>query len=351
MSSKKPNIKDVAARLGVSTATVSYALAGKGRISSETRERVLKVAGEIGFIPDITASRLRTGRSRLLGVIVLDLTNPFFSGLVRGFQKVALEAGYLTLVGNSDDDPDLQEDLLSSFLAQGVDGLLVCPAQSTDQSKLDRFIDRGMPLIVGVRDIDFHAAGFVGPSNREVGRIAGSHLFAQGHRQVAWIGGQRGTFTLRERLAGVREAARAAGGSVPKSLVFPCPSNFEASREATTKLIDSGTQCRAVICHSDHTALGVYTALFERGLQAGRDYSVVGIDNTAQSSVMLPPLTTIETYPRAIGEHCATGLLDQLENRTKRIERTLVEPRLIERKSTAPPRGIKTSSQKRTKRT
>ena len=339
VKAKRPNIKDVAQAARVSTASVSYALSGKGRISEKTRKRILSVASRMGFLPSLIAARLRTGRSRLLGAIIQDIANPFFSELTDDFQKVALQHDYMTIVASSGDDAQVQESLVTALLTQGIDGLMLAPAQDTSTELIERIAAHGVPLVSSVRQLDFPGIEFVGPDNRRAGSIVGTHLCEQGYRYICWLGGERTTRTFRNRLDGLRAAIGKQGIKIPANQIYACGRVLHVCEQEMGKLLKRHPKCDAVVCYSDHTALAAYAALAKHGKQAGRDFGVVGFDNIPQSASMYPPLTTVENYPRTIGKRCAATLIDRLAGQTARIQQTLIEPEFIVRESTRSQRG------------
>jgi DNA-binding LacI/PurR family transcriptional regulator len=142
-SPKKPSIKDIAAATGFSSAAVSYVLSRSGRVSTETRDVMLKAANRMEFTRDANAVRLRSGRSNLFGVIINDVSNPFFAELLADFEDQAYELGYVTIVANSKDDPERQSVLLKSLAAQGAAGLLISPAHGTVASTFDQMLNCG----------------------------------------------------------------------------------------------------------------------------------------------------------------------------------------------------------------
>ncbi|ESY90397.1 LacI family DNA-binding transcriptional regulator [Mesorhizobium sp. LNHC229A00] len=330
---KKPNIKDIAKAAGLSTAAVSYALTGKGRISAQTQEIVKRIADEIGFIRNDTAARLRTGQSNLLGAIVHDISNPFFAELLSDFEAFAYEAGYLTIVANAKDDPNRQAALIDAMLAQGVAGLLISPVNGTKAAAMQSVQLHGKPYVVCVRDIGDKQADYVGLNDWQAGYLAASHLLGAGLRHFAFVGGLDHTKTWRDRLDGICAATTASGVIFPDEMIFTSAPTREAGSQTFDRILSSHPDCNAAICFNDYVALGAYTAIHATGKVVGRTYSVVGFDNVPQSASLLPPLTTVELFPRDIGRKSAVLMLGRLKTPKRQHERLLIEPRLIARES------------------
>jgi LacI family transcriptional regulator len=334
---KKPNIKDIAKAAGLSTAAVSYALTGKGRVSAQTQEIVKRIADKIGFIRDDTAARLRTGESNLMGAIVHDISNPFFAELLSDFEAFAYEAGYLTIVANAKDDPARQAALIDAMLAQGVAGLLISPVNGTEATGMQSLQLRGKPYVVCVRDVGDERADYVGLNDWRAGYLAASHLLDAGIRHFAFVGGLDHTKTWRGRLDGIRAAVAESGAIFPDTMIFTSAPTREAGSQTMAHVLETQSGCSAAICINDYVALGAYAAIHSSGGVVGQSYSVVGFDNVPQSASLLPPLTTVEMFPRDIGRKSAALLLGRLKNPKRRLERLLVEPELIARHSVVKP--------------
>ncbi|MBN9552665.1 MAG: LacI family DNA-binding transcriptional regulator [Alphaproteobacteria bacterium] len=331
----KPNIKDIAKATGLSTAAVSYALTGRGRVSAETQEIVRKVAEEMGFIRDSAAVRLRTGQSRLLGAVLHDTSNPFFAELLSDFEARAYEAGYLTIVANTHDESARQAALIDALLSQGVAGLLISPANCTTPEDFAVLRTRATPYVIAVRDVEDLQADYVGADDRRAGYLAASHLFEAGLERFAVVGGLDHTRTWQDRLDGIKAAVAERGAELDEALVFRCAPTRENGTEIVNRIIRDFPECHAAICFNDYIALGAYAALHGSGRRVGEDFSIIGIDNVPLGQSLLPPLTTVELYPRGIGGRAARLLLDRMQDGRGEPDHSLIEPRLVARQSVA----------------
>ena len=332
---KKVNISDVARRAGVSIATVSYALNDGGRVATKTRKKVLDAAAELGFIPDNSAIRLRTGRSNLIGAIINDINNPFFSELVSEFEAAAWNSGFLTIIAASQDDPERQRHMISSMISHGIAGLVVSPVKGSGASDFELLRSRSIPYLICVRDIEDHQAGFVGADDFEAGRIAARVALDNGHRRIAFFGGYEETATWRRRLAGMRSAFAESGQG---DIFIDCYSGSEGyqfGRQIVTKLLSDPDAPTLFVGLNDDTAVGAYLAAHDAGLKVGVDLSVIGFDNIPLSQTVLPGLTTIELFPRRMGRECAASLMGRLSEPDASLAATKLAPTLIERGSVA----------------
>ena len=335
MRKKKPSIRDLAEATGLSTAAVSYALSGNGRVSTETRELVQKAASKLGFVRDANAVRLKSGRSNLLGVIVNDVSNPFFGELLSDFETVASELGFLTIVANSKDDLRRQHDLLGTLTAQGLAGLLVSPAHGTDAAAFDIVDNRGIPLMVCVRDVGDLAHDYVGFNDVRAGYLAAGRLLQAGAGKIAFLGGYDHTQTWLNRRTGLANAIADRAAAASHMVVESGPPTREFGEAAFASVRERHPDCTAFVCFNDYVALGAYICAARLGLEIGRQISIVGIDNIPLSESLHPQLTTVELFPRRAGRMCAQGIIERMLHPRAARKRTLIEPELVERQSVA----------------
>ena len=332
---KKISISDVAKYADVSIATTSYALSGSGRVAKKTREKVLKAAGELGFIRDESAVRLRTGRSTMLGVIINDISNPFFNEFVASFEATAWAEGYMTILCTSQDDFERQNRLLSGLVSQGVAGVVISPALGTGLNNFPLLEQRNIPNVLCVRGLD-DENNFVGTDDLAAGKLAARYLLENGHRHLCFVGGYQHTTTWVRRKLGIQLAIEEFGDG---TAVFEVVSGGEGSEFGRTSVGDilrrKETQHPAIVGFNDMTAIGAYQAINEAGESVGRSVSVVGIDNIPASAQVLPGLTTVEIFPRRLGEVAARQLIEQIKGSDRVDTMTMIKPALVERDSVA----------------
>lgn len=332
---KRTGIRDVARAAGVSSATVSYVLSGRGRVSGETRQRVLDMAASLGYIRDDSAARLRTGESKLVGVILNNIINPFFSELVASLEAVVHEAGLLTLLATAQNDLSRQDSLLSSMLAQGVGRIILSPVHETAADALRPAAVRDVPVVVCVRDVPGSGAAFVGVDDVASGYLAGRHLLERGHSSFVFIGGYRRTTTWEGRAVGIRKALAEAGRPEEACRMFPGLMDPDFAIDKLVGLAALGNLPSAVICFNDNQAAGAYRAARKLGLRVGRDISVVGFDNIPQGRILEPELTTVDIRPARIGQISAAIAIEG----AGAPQRHVLEPALVARGSVADLRG------------
>ena len=332
---RRVRIVDVARAAGVSTAAVSYALSDSGRISGETRTRILRIAEELGFIRDDVAAQLRTGRSNRLAVILNNIVNPFFSELVAAFEAAAYREGYLTLLATAQNDPVRQGELIDAMIAQGVAGIVLSPVHGSAPKVLSPALERSVPTVVCVRDIPSSGAVFVGADERRSGYLAAAHLLSCGHRSFVFLGGYADTTTWRQRRDGILAALSEAGLPGAACRMIPGTLRSDFAYETLGDLARTGDLPCTVLCFNDDLACGAYRAAAELGRRVGTDLSVMGFDNIPQAATLQPPLSTIDIHPARIGQRAAEAIAAMLGTGARHHPPVIIAPDLVVRGSVA----------------
>lgn len=331
---KRVGLKDVAAKAGVSVATASYVMAGRGRVSERTRETVLKVADELGFVRNEAAANLRSGQSRLIGVILNNIANPFFSHLVSELESTAWSEGFLTILATAQNDPERQRKMLESMVSQGVGAIILSPVHDTKPDDLQVAFSRRIPVVSCVRDLPDCPVSFVGADDHQSGYLAMRAALNAGHKSAIFIGGYERTTTLEGRREGIQRALAEAG--LPRSACTfrPGPLSMEFGAQGIRDICAEGVPKAAVICFNDYIATGVYEAARALGVRIGRDISVISFDNTPVSSALTPGLTTVDIFPGRIGAMAAerAAKLARSGNSGRMVDR--IEAKLVLRAST-----------------
>lgn len=330
---KKVGIRQVAERAGVSVATVSYVMSGNGRVSNETRANVLKAADALGFIRNETAARLRSGQSRLVGVILNNIENPFFSQLVGQLETVAYSEGYLTVLATAQNDSERQSRLLQSMVSQGVAAIILSPVHDTAPEDLQPALGRGIPVVVCVRDVPGSKAAFVGVDDTASGYLAARAVFDAGHAAAVFVGGYDHTTTWIGRRAGIDRALAERGWDATACISRPGPLSPDFAAAEVTSMHRSGTLPDAVICFNDDLATGVYAAARTLGLGIGHALSVVSFDNVPISRALEPQLTSVDIHPGQIGRLAAERAIALVAGQSVDREPTRLDPVLVRRKS------------------
>ncbi len=320
--------------------TVSRALNGRGRIAVETRERVLAVATRLKYRPNRLVRAIKQGRSGTVGVMV-PIALSFASEIVRGIHDALAEQQYLPIlhfhgVGPQATRDETEREYLHRLLDHRVDGIIFWPSDETvSQIYLHEVWDRGVPLVAVDRNLPRTNADFSGTDDIAGGRMAARHLLSLGHRHLCHIGGEPWVSTYADRRRGFEETlAEAANVRCVVAEAADC-----RCRDLVRELLTSRDRPTAVFLASDRMAADVYAVAESLDLLIGRDLSVLGYADLAESAGLRPRLSTMRQDPYAIGQAAASLLLDRIEGRyDKPKPRSVrVPPQLVERESTGYP--------------
>jgi len=333
-------LKDIARDLGVSVITVSKALRDHSDISEETKARVLKRVKERNYRPNLAARALVTGRTNLLGFVVPELMNPFFTEIVRGVSAALHGSGYALVTTSADQDAKLEKQVIEQLIARRVDALLVASAQWTVEV-FRRVEEAGIPYILIDRNFTGLAAHFVGVNDEEVGALATRHLAEVGARRIAHIGGAEISSVV-GRMQGYKRALAKLGLVADPELMFNVERveelRDEGGYKATQQLLKVQPRPDGIFCYNDPTAYGAIAAVLEAGLRVPEDVAVVGCGNLLYNKFLQVPLTSVDQQTTAIGREAGALALRLIEaGEPVPPQRILLEPRLVVRKSTARP--------------
>jgi DNA-binding LacI/PurR family transcriptional regulator len=340
------NIKVVAQRAGVSTATVSRTINGSNKVTPATAERVRKAIEALHFYPNTNARSLGSGRSSLYGLIISDITNPFFPELVRAFEDIAVEHGQEVLIANTNYDPARMESCVIRMIQRKVDGVAIMTSEM--EERLVKVLNhRDIPLV-------FMDVGEPGPgvSRVQVDHAAGvamamDHLVGLGHRIIAFISGPLDLFSARTRYHAFEASLKRHGLSRDANLIREANHRADGGHNAMQQILESGAKPTAVMTSNDLTAIGALGAIHDRGLKVPDDISIVGYDDIVLSAYTQPSLTTLRLPRNEIATAAFRALYNaRNEDSKKQKEGTnqRVQPTLVLRNSTGPvagrPRGV-----------
>lgn len=290
-SRSRITIADVAREAGVSTATVSFVLNNTKAVTPAVQTRVEEAMKALGYRPSHAAQTLRTGRSLAVGLIIPDLTNPFFPKLAQDIEQEARARGYAVLLADSHDDPRLQQEHLGMLEQRGVDALLVVPAVGTAAT-----LTAAVPLVVLDR-----AAGetpLVHSDKRQGGQIAAQHLLDLGHRDFAILAGPSRQGRVGERVQGMLATLERWGVPITPERVYPSEYSLLAGREGAGRLLRDAPGFTALLAANDTLALGALSALHEAGITVPGQVSLVGFDDIPWAALSAPSLTTVRQDTR-----------------------------------------------------
>jgi DNA-binding LacI/PurR family transcriptional regulator len=331
------SIHEVAARAGVSVATVSRSLTTPRTVRENVRARVLAAVAELGYEPNRAARGLITGRTGNVGVIVPDLGNPYFHAVLKGVQARAREADYAVFVADGQEDAAEEEALIRAMRKQ-VDGIVLCSSRlapvtlaGLEPTPTLVLLNRRVP---GRPSVVIDSAGGM--------RRAMRHLAELGHVRCAFVAGPRRSWSNRERLRGLRASASAVGAEL--ITIGPVAPQFASGAAAADRVLETGAT--AVLAYNDLVAVGVLSRLAELGVRVPDELSVVGFDDIPLAAMVTPPLTTVAAPAELAGRAAVEALLDRLEPGTAQpvaaVQR--LPATLVVRSSTAPPALMATTT-------
>ncbi|MHB8293166.1 MAG: LacI family DNA-binding transcriptional regulator [Acidimicrobiales bacterium] len=332
------SITDVAGRAGVSVGTVSNVLNRPQVVAPPTRKRVLEAVRELGFVRNESARHLRAGQSRTIGLVVLDIANPFFTDVARGVEDVASEAGLSVILCNSDGDADKECRYLNLLAEQRVQGILIVPA-TTDGRRMEDLRDRGIPVVLLDRRASRSGQCSVSVDDVAGGRLAVEHLIERGHQRIAFVGGSDAR-QVKDRRRGALDATQDAGGDVRELVMIEVGAlNAAGGRTAGRELLsmDAATRPTAAFCANDLLALGLLQELTRAGIPVPGVTAIVGYDDIEFAEAAAVPLSSIRQPRHELGRAAATLLAEEASGGPHRHSRLVFAPELVMRASSAAP--------------
>lgn len=304
-------IADVAAAAGVSPTTVSHALSGKRAVSRETRDRIMQAIADLDYRPNLVASGLRRQQTQSIALLVADIANPYYPAVARAVHDEVTSAGYVTLIGNTDGEPEAERALLREMLARSVDGLIM-QALSISPVEIRETVGAHFPVVV-ISDPDTELVADSVTTDDAVGIAEAVKLLAEaGYSDIGFISGPEGRSPGVLRLAAFRAAASALGVEVREEWVVHTPFTRDGGFAAGTALLGLAERPSAVLCANDLIAIGLLDAARAAALRVPEDLAVVGFDDIETADLVTPRLTTVSNPAALTGAACARALLRRM---------------------------------------
>lgn len=325
-------IRDVAATARVSAGTVSRVLNGKQDVSDELRRRVLAAISELGYRPNGAARSLRTRAAMVLGIVIADVTNSFFTEVVRGAEDRAQKAGYSVVLANADEDLGKEARYLEIAAAEQMAGVILSPA-SSKQTTIDVLSERGIPVVTIDRRLTTRSVDSVTVNNYQAARAATAHLIGQGCARIGIIAGPVQLTTGARRLAGYRTALHEADRDDDPALTAFGNFRTDGGYTAARKLLGLPRPPDGLLISNDLMTIGSLQAIAEADLAIPGDIAVVGFDNASWATALRPPLTVVTQPAYEIGQTAADLLLRRVGGEKFPPRRVVLEACLIERAS------------------
>lgn len=343
VKSGSPTIREVAAAAGVSLGTVSNYLNRPHSVAARTQVRIQAAIDELGFVRNAGAALIRSGRARTIGLVVLDVSNPFFTELARGAEEAAWEHQHLIILCNSDEDPAKEQRYLEVLEEQRVLGMLIS-AVDVEAAGVDWLRQRGtaVVLVEGTRP-NFCS---VRADNACGGELAAEHLIELGHRELIYVSASLAIRQYAERLAGVRRAMARHG--LPEEALTVIERGLKGStadgRVAGEEIVERKLPGTGVVCGNDMVALGLTTALTRAGVRVPRDMSVIGYDDVELAQQGPLALTTVRQPKQSMGRTATQLLIEEAGEAKHAHQQVVFQPELVVRESTGKAPGARRSA-------
>lgn len=329
------SVRDVARTAGTSVGTVSRVLNGAPNVSEDLRIRVNQAIEELRYRPNALAQSLRRQRSHTFGLVVPDITNPFFAELAKAIESEAARAGYSVILGNAMNSAATERLYLETLIARRVDGIILSSAVETTALALLA----GIPFVLvdrAVSDVAQAEANVVISDNYGGAVAAVTYLLQLGHRRIALVGGPPHLSISRERQRGYQAAFAALGGEPPEDLIWNGPFDYFVGYQAAQHFLTQREQPSAIFACSDQQAIGVLRAIIDAGLRVPGDISVIGFDDVLLAQLAVPRLTTVAQPVAALGAKAVEIVVTQCREPGAQPQRATLPVSLVVRETTGP---------------
>jgi LacI family transcriptional regulator len=313
--------------------TISRVLNDKGEISSATRQRVLEAVHDLNYRPSRVARSLATHQTFTIGLIVPDITNPFFAAIVRGAEDIAWEYNYNILLCNSVEKQERENAALQLLEETQVDGLILCSPRLCDAQLLP-LLKAYSSVVVFNRQVPGELADVVRIDDVDGGRQAANHLLQIGRRVLGCLTGPAHSFSGRARVQGITLAAEVAAYPLNPDLQIPCLPTWEGGYTTAQTLLKTYPEIDSLICYNDLVAVGALQACLDSGKRVPEDIAIVGFDDILLARTTRPAVTTLRVSTYEVGAKLMRLLLDRVQGRSEPDE-VVIKPELIIRASTA----------------
>jgi LacI family transcriptional regulator len=328
---------DIARDLGLSVITVSKALRNRPDISASTRARILRRCQELNFRPNLAARALVTGRTNMMGLVIPDLAHTFFTELARGMSGVLLRAGFTLLISSSEQQPELEQQVIDQLIARRVDALMVASTQFTPQT-FQQMEKEAIPYILLDRRFEGFPAHFVGVDDELLGYLATMHLIEIGCRRIAHISAEK-LSPLLGRFNGYKRALAERGLTLGPEFVASTGRVEEAGEasgyDAAKQLLRLKPLPDAIFCYNDSVAMGAMQSILDDGLRIPQDIALLGCGNLHFDNFLRVPLSSVDQQSTAIGIRAARLAIDLVNSdKPLRPKTIFLEPKIIQREST-----------------
>lgn len=324
-------IHDVAREAGVSIATVSRALQGSNKVLPETKERIDAAIAKLNYHPNRLAQQFRSQKTGDILVILPEIGNTFHTEILLGIEAVARKNHYNVLIGDSHSDADTEEHFYEMLSHKQVDGIISFTT-AISPKKLQEYA-KDSPVVIGCRYTEDDAIPNVTIDNEKASFDITNYVLSLGHEKICYLAGPSEAHVYRDRLKGFFRALSKRGLAYDPDLILTCPATIQGGYDAVRNVLNAGQTFTAVVASGDTMAVGAIRALNSFGYQVPNDTAVVGFDDIELARLLTPALTTVRQPQNAIGTKAMELLLDRIESKPMRTNRTVLDYELVIRES------------------
>jgi len=327
-------IKDIAQQSGLSVITVSRALSCTGYVRKETREKILRIAEELGYTKDSAASSLRTKKTKILGVVVVDNSNPFYAEVVKGIEIEARKNGYSIILVNTDRNYENEVNAINMLLQRRVDGLIITAVQKRTDD-IAELVKKHIPNVIMGSKLKGIKTNYIYTDDEDGGYKAAKHLIELGKKNILLFNGMKYKYAARMREKGIKKAVARTNGDVSLHIyrtIEGFENAYQSFKSAFSNLSNQGIAIDAIICYNDIYAYAVIKHLNELGVHIPDEIAVVGFDDLPFSSILNPPLTTVSVDKTRLGIEAFKALIKNIEDNT--LADIVLPVELVRRKTT-----------------
>lgn len=327
---KNVTLADIARITGYSINTVSHALNNRSDISEKTKRYIAKTAEEIGYIANVNASALRSGKSKSVAIIVGDISNPHFSIMIKEIEERLCEYEYNAIIMNTDEDETKEFTAIKSAISKNVDGIIICPAQKS-RANVDFLNKSGMPYILIGRHFDDKSTSYVVCDDVNGGFAAAEYFIKKGHKKILFLNAPLYISSAKERLKGIKKAFESYNCNM-ENLLYKEISTTE-NTESMLKILEKNRECTAIICFSDLVGMQVCNLLKRENKEIPHDISVMGFDNIASKFMFPLMLTSVTSSKTKMSISAVKGIMGLINGENSSYQ-VVLETKVVEREST-----------------
>jgi LacI family transcriptional regulator len=320
-----PTIRDVAKLAGVAPITVSRVINDSGYVHQDTRQRVEAAIEELGYVPNMLGPSLRFQQTLTLAAVISDITNPFWTTVTRGIEDVAQASGYSTILCNTDESEEKQDQYLHMLLRRRIDGILLVPATGAP-APIELVQKQDVPLVILDRVVPGIAVDTVRADSQSGAQQLTQHLLSLGHQRIAMLSGPKQVSTAVDRATGYQNALSRAGLSQAEEQIFWGEYTQESGRKMALQALGASYRPTALFAANNFIAVGALQAIHESGLRVPEDISVVAVDDIPPTYTPNPFLTVVTQPAREMGQQAAKLLLDRIDGRNQSPPQQIIMP-------------------------